>query len=64
MAATVWVIEVLNWAPDGWEQVRGSPQYTDRIGAEAYIASAKAHGDNRTYRAVQVPLERPGLEKT
>lgn len=59
MAGTVWNIEVLNWQPDGWELDRHAPQFTSRAGAEAYVKSAEAR-DNRTYRAVQVPLERPG----
>ena len=59
MAATRWIIEVLNWAPDGWERAPHAPQFTARDGAEAYVKAAEAR-DNRTYRAVQVTLERPG----
>ena len=59
MAGTRWIIEVLNWAPDGWETAPHAPQFTSRAGADAYVKAAEGGRDNRQYRAVQVPMEAP-----
>ena len=58
MAGTRWIIEVLNWKPDGWESVPDSPTFASRRAAAEYCGAA-ASRDGRMYRAVQVPMEVP-----